>query len=222
MFEGRLPIVSLKLSNRQTKKMLSLRIDDCYPEVKAFVELKGYGGFAVRETVQGENEHWHWLIEVPEGVKIAAVRTALNRAVPGLKGNGKYSLTDVRDVDKYERYMCKGESEGVACEVTWRNSMKYNDDKIEELHNAYWAENRKLRKRKSGSVIDHVVDECKRQEVVWHRRSKIAEIYIKYLADSGRPISLFNVRAGVNTVQCALCPDDQAVQNLVGYCENYS
>lgn len=194
--------------------MYALRTDQDFAVVKTWVETRGYAGFAVRELVDGGNEHWHWLLTTDE--KISVVRTSFNRACPTLKGNGAYSLSVVKDVDKYERYMAKGDSEGVAPEVCWRYGLRYSDEKLEELHEAYWTENRKLKKRKTGSVIDNVIDICKAQNVNWERRDKIGEIYIKQLVERSRPINLFAVKSSVNLIQVKLCPDDKAIDELVG------
>lgn len=191
---------------------LSLRTDGHFSGVKAYVESIGCGGFAVRETVAGENEHWHWLLETDR--KIQAVRTGLSRAVPELKGNGKYSLTEVKDIEKYERYLVKGESEGEGFELAWRNSLKYDDDKLEELHSQYWEANRKMKKRGGGSMLDWVVDQAKLQEVSYGQRSKLARIYIKELGQRGKPINLFSLKANLNSVQLALCPDDTILNQL--------
>lgn len=191
--------------------IFALRIDHSFNEVKAFLDAKSIGGFAVRE-VAGANEHWHFLLEAPLTIK--QLRPQLLRAVSALTGNGAYSLTECRDVDKYERYMAKGESEGAGYDLAWRNSIKYNDEKLEELHGSYWKANRLMRKRTSGSVVDYVVDECKRQNIQWNERSKIAEVYIRRQVAHSKPFSKFAAAAVVNVVECLLCPNDQAVQNF--------
>jgi len=198
---------------------LSLRIDMCIDEAKAWAETMGFGGFCVRETVLGENEHWHWLLETDK--KIQAVRTSLNRAIPALKGNGKYSLTEVKELDKYEKYMCKGESEGTGCEVAWKNSMLYTEEKIEELHVAYWTANRKLKKRTAGSMIDFVVDAAKTAEVAYGQREKLSKIYIRELGKRGKPINLFSIRSNLNSIQLALCPDDTILDQLADCVTQY-
>jgi len=198
---------------------LSLRTDTCFPEVKAWVIAQGFGGFAVRETVVGENEHWHWLLETEK--KIQAVRTSLNRAIPDLKGNGKYSLTEVKELDKYEKYLCKGESEGTGCEVAWRNSLLYDETKVEALHAAYWEANKKMKKRTHGSMIDFVVDAAKEAEVQYGQREKLSKIYIRELGKRGKPINLFSIRSNLNSIQLALCPDDTILDQLADCVTQY-
>lgn len=197
----------------------ALRVDDAFSVVLAWVNREGFGGFAVRETVAGENQHWHWLLQTDK--ELHPVRCSFNRAVPELKGNGKYSLTVVRDLPKYELYLCKGDSEGQMPEIAWRNSIFYTEQKIEELHEQYWVTNRALKKRKLGSMIDWVIDEAKRQNVVWSNREKLAEIYIRELGARGKPINLYSIRSNLNSVQVALCPDDTVLKALVEKVEQY-
>lgn len=195
-----------------TMPYLALRTDKEFAKVRAVVDALGYGGFAVREVAGDSNEHWHWLLEGDKELKV--LRNKLTRSVPEISGNGAYSLTLCRDVEKYERYLCKGESEGAGVDVAWRNSLRYDDAKVEELHSQYWAENRKIRKRTAGSMIDRVVDEAKRKKIEWSNREQLAKVYIRMLADNGKPINLYSVRSNLNAVQVALCPDDTAVDNL--------
>lgn len=208
---------------------LALRIDHSLSDVIQWLNRLGCGGFGVRE-VSGEhppqraeeeagvpqapqagvNEHWHFLLYTEHDVK--SVRSRLLYAVPSLKGNGSYSLTVCRDLDKYIRYMCKGESEGVGCEVVWMHGLEFNDLYFEEQHVAYWAENRKLRKRqRGGALIDSVTDQCKALGVQWTNRSKIAEVYTRELVARGRPLNAFSSKSAINTIQVYLCPDDQAL-----------
>lgn len=197
---------------------VALRTDGALTAVLAWIAEIAAGGFGVRE-VSGDNEHWHWLLETDKTYK--AVRCSFNKKVPELKGNGAYSMSEVEDVEKYERYMCKGESDGAGPEVVWRNSMRYTEEKCSELHEEYWAENRKLKKRKAGSMIDWVVDEAKRNNIAWDQRSKIAEIYIRELGARSKPINLYSIRSNLNAVQFALCPDDSCLKQLVGYVEQF-
>lgn len=195
--------------------LVALRTDGSFDAVKTFLDRKNAGGFAVRE-VADQNEHWHWLIEI-ETKNVQSFRTMLKRAVPELAGNGMYSATEIKDLAKYERYLSKGASEGVGPEVAWRSSIKYTDEKIEELHQAYWTENRQLKKRKLGSMIDWVTDEAKRQNVHHNDRKQLAKIYIRELQQRGKPVNCFSLRANLNTIQLNLCPDDTLLDALADH-----
>ena len=191
--------------------LIALRVDKELPAVLDFIGERGCGGFGVREVSNG-NEHWHFLLETDKFRNIQSFRVTLTRVIPNLKGNAAYSATTVDDVEKYERYMCKGNSEGESPEIAWRNSLKYIDDKIGELHAAYWKENMKLKKRKVGSVIDYIVDECKREGVEWKDRDKIAVKYVSEIAKRAKPFNQFAARSAVNAIQLQLCPDDSAIR----------
>ncbi|EFJ50314.1 hypothetical protein VOLCADRAFT_88798 [Volvox carteri f. nagariensis] len=190
---------------------IALRIDRDLDSVKLFLDR--CSGFGVRE-VAGSNEHWHFLVETDSYRNIQSFRVALTRKIPTLKGNACYSATVVSDLEKYERYLAKGESEGAGPEVVWRHSLKYTDEKIEELHIGYWTENKRLRKRKAGSVIDAVIDIAKDENVHWERREKLAELYLKEVVSRNRPVNIFAARSAVNTIQIQLCPDDTAIKRF--------
>jgi hypothetical protein len=193
----------------------SLRTDKCFSEVKALIESKPIGGWAVRE-VSGDNEHWHWYLQTD--IKIQALRNEFNRKIPELKGNGAYSLTLVKDTDKYLRYMAKGEDRNHEAEVAWRNGILYSEEYIHELHEAYWAENARLKKRKVGTSVDAATDKCKELQINWHDRAKIAEVYIRELHSRNKPISTFSVKSAVNVISIHLCPDDAAIKQLAEAC----
>lgn len=198
--------------------MFALRTDSGLASVKAWADRLELGGFAVRE-VAGDNEHWHWLLESSKTIK--QLRSSLTRDCKELVGNKSYSLTAVKELDKYVRYMSKGESEGVMPEIAWVNSLVYTPEKIKELHEAYWAENKKMKKRSAGTMIDWVVDEAKRQGIAWEKREVLAKMYIRELGVRGKAINLHSIRANLNTVQVALCPDDAALTVLADNCANY-
>lgn len=194
-----------------SKMVLAVRVDKSIDDVEAYFDRRGYGGFGVRE-VAGDNEHWHFLIETDAHVNIQAFRVALTKAVPELKGNGSYSVSEVKDIDKYVRYMCKGESEGCGAEVVWRHSLLYTEEKCDQLHVEYWEENRRMKKRKVGSMIDAVVDECKRSSIGWREREKISFLYVKEVMSRAKPFNAFAAKSAVNTIQMLLCPDDSAMR----------
>lgn len=190
----------------------ALRTDRSFEAVRDFVVSKDISGFAVRE-VATDNEHWHWFLETR--MKMNSFRELLRRAVPDLRGNGGYSVSQVKDESKYLRYMCKGDADGQGCEVAWKHGLLYTDEKIEELHTEYWTENRAMKKRRvAGGVLDAVIDQCKEGAVQWDERKAIGEMYIKELVARSKPINLFSVKSAVNLIQVKLCPDDSAIKEL--------
>lgn len=190
---------------------ISLRIDHSLTEVVHWLDVKQYGGFAVRE-VSGDNEHWHFCIECND-IKVTAFRTALTRAVPALKGNASYSASEVRDLEKYERYMCKADGEGMAVEVVWCHSLKYNLERIEQLHVQYWNENRKIKKGRNAMSVVLMI--AKQNKVSWQNRPAIAKLYIRELLVNGKMIYRSSVVAAVNAISLQLCENDDALDQFV-------
>lgn len=197
---------------------IALRTDKDFENVKSFIVTKGFSGFAVRETTEGgNNEHWHWFIEGDKYKNIQAFRVGLTKTVPTLKGNGGYSakLCDA-DVEKYWRYMCKGDSEGAGAEVAWSHGLLWTTEKFEELHQAYWSNAPNAKKRKLPAIADAVLERCKRKNVAWNDRRTIFEEYIMELYSRDKPINLFMVKSNVNLLQIKLAPDvEVAVQDLL-------
>lgn len=191
---------------------LAVRIDKEVSKFTSFLSDKQISGWGVRETVAGANEHWHFYVETL--IKPVSLRVLMKRAIPELVGNGAYSVQDVKDMDKYLRYMAKGESEPVMPEVVWKSGPLWTDLKIEELHDDYWQENQRLKKRRVESVVDTVLDACKDGGVAWDDRTAIAELYIKELVARHKPINIYSVKSSVNLIQVKLCPDDSAIRDL--------
>ena len=189
----------------------AVRIDKCFDEFKAFIESRQISGWCVRE-VADSGEHWHWYLETD--VKPTSMRVLIKRSCPELKGNGAYSVSEVKDLEKYCRYMAKGEQEGLLPQVAWKFGLMWTDEKIEELHEEYWTTNKSLKKRRTVGVLDWVVDKCKEDAVQWDDRKAIGEIYIKELADRSKPINIYAVKSAVNLIQVKLCPDDTAIKQL--------
>lgn len=197
---------------------IALRTDKDFDSVKNFLVEKGYSGFAVRETTEGgNNEHWHWYLEGDKYRNMQTFRVNLTKAVTVLKGNGAYSAKECdEEVEKYWRYMCKGEAEGAGAEVAWRHGMLWTDERIEELHQAYWAQNVQARKRKLPAIADVVLEACKRAAVHWDDRREIFRQYIIELHKRDKPINLFQVKSNVNLLMIKLAPQaDDAIQSLL-------
>ena len=182
---------------------------------------KDGGAFMVVKELEDSNPHFHAVLHSKRNV--AAVRTAFRKQVlDGRVGNGAYSITVVRDLDKYQRYMCKGESREVEPHVVSTNGMAYNAEAVKEWHAAYWEANAVMtRGRQVLTVQEAVLQACKDDNVAWSERTKIAEKYIRELVARDKVINTFTVRANVNLLQVKLCPDDTAILDLASSCVNY-
>jgi hypothetical protein len=188
---------------------IALRVDKDPLEVVAWLESKKYGGFAVEENVlTGDNRHWHFLV-IGQSINIRSFREMLKKAVTSLKGNGSYSAIQVRDLEKYERYMCKGTKLHDLPKVIWSNSLKYIPTVIERLHCDYWSEN-----GKSTNVNELVYRQCKVENVAWDDRPSIVVIYLREMVKMNRPINEFAAKAAVNLIQCKLSPNEDMINEL--------
>lgn len=190
---------------------LALRFDREISAVVKYLTDTSVAGFGVRE-VADSGEHWHFYVET--AMKVGSFRQAIRRAVPSLVGNGSYSVAETRDSDKYLRYICKGASQAVLPETIYKCGLLWTDEKISELHDDYWTEARAMKKRRVGSVMDHVLDVCRDEGVAWDDRAAIAEAYINELVVRNKPINIYSVKSCVNLIQVKLCPSDQAIKEL--------
>jgi len=191
----------------------ALRVDGNDPSA-LLAALKKYPGayLVVKESPDG-NPHFHAVIHTD--AKLAAVRMALKRLLPE-GGNGAYSATVVRDLDKYQRYMMKGESRPVMPNIVDANGWNYQDPLWQqECHDSYWDENDEIsRKRKAAPVIETVLIKCKEMKYSWTNRAAIAEVFIREMSSRDKSINIFALKSQVNLLQIKLCPDDSAIQDL--------
>lgn len=191
----------------------ALRVDGDHAPVVEFLNSIGASGFGVRESA-GDNLHCHYYIRIAK--KEQALRKALLKAVPGLRGNGGYSLAAARDADAYEKYMCKGESEAEMPQVVWSHGFDADADRLKSLHDSYWNEREAQERRKRKlPTADAVLADCKRRTIQWDNRRAITEAYIREVAARNKPINLYAVKSAVNAIQVALCPTDEAIDELV-------
>lgn len=167
----------------------------------------------VQEKLE-ENPHFHVYLRTTR--KPQAIRVALKRAIEGLNGNGSYSVSVCRDVQRYYQYILKGESRHERPIVTAANGMQHtNEDWRNEQHAAYWDENEETaRRRKLVPVAEAVLQACKDSNVKWDDAERIAEFYIRELHSRNKAINIFSVRSYIALLQCKLCPDDSAIKAL--------
>lgn len=189
----------------------AVRIDKELQKFIGFLDSKNISGFGVRE-VSGDNEHWHFYIETL--IKSSSFRVLVKRAVPEFKGNGSYSVSDVKDLDKYMRYICKGDGPNLLPEVSWKLGPLWTDERFEELHTEYWEANARMKKRRTESITDVVIDVCKEKNIAWDDRTAIAEEYIRETVARSKPINIYSVKSNVNLIQVKLCPNDDAIYML--------
>jgi len=192
----------------------AIRIDgDSAAALVSYLDKDG-GAYLVVKELEASNPHFHCVLHSVR--KLAAVRAALKRAMPELNGNGAYSVSGVRDLDKYQRYMMKGESSEVMPVVTAAHGMQYASvEWHQEKHDAYWAENALLTTaRAKRPLVETVLLQCREKQYRWDNREVIAAAYIRELVARDKPINIFAAKAAVNLIQVKLCPNDNALEDL--------
>lgn len=178
------------------------------------------GAYLVVKELEDSNPHFHVCLHSKRTIQ--AVRMSFKRAVPEAAGNGSYSISAVRDLDKYHRYMMKGESASVHAQVVAAKGIQYNQEWFQDQHDLYWNENQQLQEdRRDMKVSEAVLAACKEKNVEWSNREKIGEMYIRELVARDKPINLFSIRAAVCLLQVQLCPDDSAILDLAAKCAQY-
>lgn len=190
--------------------MYAARTDKEFPKCRDFFQSK-CSGFAVRE-VSGDNEHWHWFLR--SDTRINSLRELLRRSVPEIAGNRGYSLKVCDDADRYMQYMCKGDGPDMMPEVVWKVGLDLVDTKFQELHEAYWVENRQARRQRRMTVSEKVLEAAKAANVAWDDVRQLSRLYLKELRAQKKAVNLFACKAAIRGLQLQLCPDDSAIEDL--------
>lgn len=200
--------IAIRLDGQSSEKLIE------------FLDQDG-GSYLVVKELEDSNPHFHVVLHTRR--KLQAVRMAFRRQFPELKGNGAYSISAVRDVDKYHRYLMKGESSELQPNVIAANGVQYSNVLWQQAqHDEYWQVNQELQEaERKLPVAEVVLKACKEVAVQWSNREKISELYIRELVVRDKPINLHSVRAAVSLLQVKLCPDDQAILDLAAHCVQY-
>lgn len=172
------------------------------------------GSYIVVSEKQEENPHFH--VYLRSARKISAVRTSFKRAFPELKGNGSFSISQVRDVSKYYCYLMKGESVEEMAVVVAAHGVQHTDEAWQKTkHDEYWEVNEEItRRRKLLPVGEVVLAACKQANVKWDDVESIGKLYIKELVARDKAINIFSVKSHVALIQVKLCPTDAAIDWL--------
>lgn len=190
------------------------------PVLLAWIAKVSVGHAAVRE--HGEEtgkDHIHAIIQV-EDKKLQAVRMELRRKFPCLTGNkAAYSLSEVRDMEKMERYLCKGASAEEEPVFVSRCGIRYSDEWKSERHSEYWRLNFQYRQDKSAgkkrklSFVDFVEEEAKKRKIVWSDVESLKSLYIELAFGERRgSINRTQIESCVNALIGRLCPDGRACE----------
>lgn len=173
----------------------------------------------VREGMP-DNPHTHWLLTSKK--KLAALRKSIQRFLSGERGNAAYSLKEcAEEYGDYEKYMMKGDNEATAPEVVLRCGLDYTDDWIKEKHKAYYVTKEEITKQRqkrkhlaAATAVEKLEERVKAKGFRWDQKRDIAREYIRMCKEGRKAINTFSARSIVNAVCVALCPGEEAIEEL--------
>lgn len=192
----------------------AIRLDAQDPQkLVEFLEKDGGAFYIVRE-LEDSNPHFHAYVHSKR--KLPAFRSAFVRAcLEGTHGNGAYSITAVRDLDKYHRYCAKGASAAEEPAVVQFSGIQFTPGFFAARHEEYWAINQELMEaRRAKPVWEAVLEAARTAGLQYHDKKGIALLYLRELAARDKAINIFSVRSFVALISVKLCPDDSALEDL--------
>lgn len=199
---------------------LALRLDilhdDNVQQLVGLCDSLGGSYWIVREGGVA-NPHLH--VHLCTKTKLNAVRQAFKRRFPDHSGNGHYSIKQCDDdVEGYDRYLAKGESEGDDPIIIARQGLEFSLDSIRDWHTNYWKVNHELmkkrRKKLNGAVSDQLLQDCLDKGI--KSRGGIGLCYLQLMKAANKPINTFAGKAAINTVWLALDEGTEARDVLLG------
>lgn len=209
-----------------------LRLDELNGDVRGGM-LRFFAGmccayFAVRETVAGDNPHYHCLVDSEHDTK--KLRNSFRTHLPSLVGNRNYSikLADESQVDAYLRYLCKGESADLPPDVVVRQGLEFTTENVSLWHEAFWVNRaeidqarQKRKKLTSASVADKLYEICVHHGIRYSQREEIARQYLRMCKAANKPISIYYAKSVINIVVLKLDHENEGAENeLVQYLLN--
>lgn len=215
-------------NNNITMNFIALRAD-IVPDLAlsallAFIALWASSYLVVRESGdETGKDHLHAVLVMDEKKNLQSMRMQLRRKFPCLVGNkALYSLAAVRDVEKYDRYMCKGASEEEMPVILGSLGLKYSLEYIEECHSNYWRLNFQHQKDKKAagknklSFTDFLEEEAKKRKILWTDVEKLRELYIELSIGENRrgQLNKNQCESIINVLIGRLCPDDRYIEFL--------
>lgn len=165
--------------------------------VRSFCESTG-GSYVVARETDASRVHYQGWIRCD--IKSQALRARLKKAFPECVGNKGYSLTAVKDFEKYSRYILKGTPEELAVVIAYYG-IELNEETLASEHRAYWSTHSKPGKSNRG-IVEEVEEWVKSQEWTDDRNKlyEVAERVCDTITARKRSLPLYYVRGVVNTL----------------------
>lgn len=179
----------------------ALRIHEFDGTTRAKVQsfcAKAEGSYmCVRETDATRTHYQGW---IRTDLKEQALRRRLKLAFPEAVGNKGYSLTNVKDYERYHAYILKGTKE-VLPEIVCYSGIDMTPEDIEETHKRYWREHEKP-VASNRSIMDEVLEWAKSQ--TWPERTArnraVAERLIEATLIRKKPVNVFYLKGVLRTI----------------------
>lgn len=194
---------------------VDLKTDGDSSAILALLDSLGGSYWVVREGgTTNAHAHIHW-----KGDKtLPAVRAAFKRKFPGHVGNGGYSIKQCdADVEGYDRYMAKGDTEDSDPIILGRQGIPYTLEAIAQWHTDYWEVNQELlkkrRKKLKGAVADQLLQRCRDKGLA--SKGAIGREYLSMVKESNMSLNIFAGKAAINTVWLQQCKDSTAFNSLL-------
>jgi len=119
-----------------------------------------------RETYECMRPHFQGWIRTE--TLIPALRERLYRAMPEIRGRGKgrgnavYSLSHVRDIDRYQYYILKGSPTELP-DIIFRSGVALSSDDITVMHKKYWESKTETTSNAKRNTTQTLIDWVKEQ-----------------------------------------------------------
>jgi len=212
-------------------RVYALRVDEIDGAVRAgimaFLAAMCTAFLLVRETVAGENPHYHGILHAAHDAK--KLRNSFRTHLPMVVGNKSYSLKKCDDdYEPYHRYLCKGESSELLPDICARMGLDYTEENVKLWHEAFWvnraeidSQRQKRKKLTSATVAEKLYEICVNKGVRYSQREQIAREYLRLCKAANKPISIYYAKSVINIVVLKLDHENEGAENeLVQYLLN--
>jgi len=168
--------------------------------------------WGVAESEGNPHCHYRLVCDFTE----SKLRRTFRDHCPDRRGNGCWSLSRCDDPDRYDQYMAKGEGPDKPPRLVCCHGLDVPIG-IDELHDAYWAENKELnkarRKKLVGNCTEQLLEICMSKDIThW---DSICQEYIRLCIAANKGINTFSARSVCNTVWVKVQKDrEQAIVDL--------
>lgn len=166
-----------------------------------------------KETEASRIHYQGWIIS---GLKEITLRVRIKKAFPTTVGNRGYSLKEVRELEKYLPYVCKGTRE-IPPVIVFRRGIQYTDDWISAQYDSFWKDDRSTSyemKKSKMSAHDMIWEKVDKLDKVTPRN--VCMVIIDTYTSVSKSYDVYGVRRLMNTIMSKYSPQfRKAIANAV-------